>query len=171
MKIAVRIAIKEDRAAIWNLYESAMKSHIESIWGWDEAWQIADFERAFSAASTFVVEMDAQFVGYFQLDLGAREVYLRMIILGPDARSRRIGATLLAQINSVSQRAGHTLRLRVFRVNVAARRFYEREGWRVNGEDEVAFSMTHPLSEDAENAKKWRDLRPLEFVMAINGEG
>jgi ribosomal protein S18 acetylase RimI-like enzyme len=170
MKIAVRIAMEEDRAAIWSLYESAMKRHIESIWGWDQAWQIAYFEQAFSASSTFVVEIDAQFGGYLQLDLGEREVYLSMIILTPVARSRRIGAKLLAQLNTVSQQAGLTLRLRVFRINVAARRFYEREGWRVNGEDDVAFSMTHPLGEDAGYTTNWRDLRPFDFVTAVNGD-
>jgi ribosomal protein S18 acetylase RimI-like enzyme len=170
MKIAARIATEEDRAAIWSLYERAMKPHIESIWGWDEAWQIAYFDQAFSASSTFVVEIDAQFCGYLQLDLGEREVYLSMIILGPEARSRGIGAHLLAQINSVSHQTGHSLRLRVFRINVAARRFYEREGWRVNAEEDVAFSMTHPLSADAKYASQPRDLRPLDVLMAINGQ-
>ncbi len=171
MKIAVRIATEEDKGAIWILYESAMKPHIESIWGWDDAWQIANFDQAFAAMSTFVVEIDAQFGGYLQLDFRQREVYLSMIILTPAARSRRIGATLLSHLNAISQRAGQALRLRVFRINVAARRFYEREGWRVDDDDEVGFWMTHPLSEGARYAAQWRALGPLDVVAAIDGAG
>jgi hypothetical protein len=68
-----RPARADDKPAIWQLYESAMKHHIEEMWGCD-----------------------------------ARE-----------------------------------LSLRVFRTNAGARRFYEREGWRVVA-DEGDFSRMIP---------------------------
>jgi hypothetical protein len=61
MNITTRTALADEKPAIWRLYENAMKHHIEAIWGWDAAWQIADFEKAFAASSTYVVEVDGRF--------------------------------------------------------------------------------------------------------------
>jgi GNAT superfamily N-acetyltransferase len=131
MTISTRPARADDKPAIWRLYEDAMKPHIEEIWGWDAAWQIADFDKGLSTAATYVVEVDDAFAGYVQLNLGAVEDYLRMIVLVPAYRSSGIGARLLAAIVRASRQDGRGLGLRVFPTNPSAKRFYEREGWRV----------------------------------------
>jgi ribosomal protein S18 acetylase RimI-like enzyme len=143
MKISTRTARADDKPAMWRLYESEMKQHIEAIWGWDAAWQITDFDKAFAASSTCIVEVDGRFSGYVQLDLGTVENYLRMIVLLPECRSLGIGARLLAEILRVSRHAGRNLYLRVFRTNVTAKRFYEREGWLVAADEGDFFLMRH----------------------------
>jgi GNAT superfamily N-acetyltransferase len=143
MLLATRLAQPEDRDAIWALYQTAMRSHIEAIWGWDEQWQIADFDQAFSAAASYVVEVGGEFAGYFQLDLSAEAIYLRLLVLKPGFQSQGLGARLLADIVHMSQQSRRRLSLRVFRVNGAARRFYEREGWTVESEDDAFFVMEH----------------------------
>jgi ribosomal protein S18 acetylase RimI-like enzyme len=143
VNISTRIAHADDNPAIWQLYVSAMKHHIEAIWGWDAAWQSADFDNAFATSSTYVVELDGWFSGYVQLDLGPVENYLRMIVLAPECRSSGIGARLLAEILRRSLDGGRNLYLRVFRNNIAAKRFYEREGWSVASEDENFYLLRH----------------------------
>jgi ribosomal protein S18 acetylase RimI-like enzyme len=167
MEITTRSAHADDRAAIWTLYQSAMRPHIAAIWGWDDVWQIADFGKAFSDAATLVVETDSAFSGYIQLDINAAEIYLRMIVLAPHVRSLGIGAQLVAQINRISQQAGYAMQLRVFRVNVAAQRFYQREGWRVTAEDDVFFLMAHPLNQAGECAVGGDELCAQDFEMII----
>ena len=143
MDITTRIASADDRAPVWALYQSALKPHIESIWGWDEAWQVAYFKEAYSTSATYVIEADSEMAGYLQLDINSRDIYLAMLVLAPNVRSRGIGAKLLAEINRLAHQAGRTMHLRVFRVNRAAKRFYEREGWRVEAEEDAFFLMTH----------------------------
>jgi len=131
MQISTRPALDSDKAGIWQLYQSALKAHIETIWGWDEAWQADHFEQAWAAASTSVVEVDGRFAGYTQVDTGELDDYLRMLILLPEWRSHGVGAHLLATILEAARGEGRGLALRVFRTNGSARRFYEREGWQV----------------------------------------
>jgi ribosomal protein S18 acetylase RimI-like enzyme len=167
MRIATRVARADDRAAIWALYQSAMRARIEAIWGWDEDWQIADFGNAFSASATLVVETNAEMTGYIQLDINAGEMYLRMIVLAPHVRSRGIGAKLVAEINRISQQAGYAMHLRVFRANIDAKRFYEREGWRVKAEEDAFFLMTHPLNGPGKTAVPLRELRAQDVETVI----
>jgi ribosomal protein S18 acetylase RimI-like enzyme len=122
--LTIRAALESDKAAIWRLYEDALRHHIEVIWGWDTAWQEEYFDKAFARLATRVVEVDGCFAGYVQVDPGSEEDYLSMLVLHPDARSRGLGAQLLSAIQAESRRAGRGLYLRVFRTNHAARRFY-----------------------------------------------
>jgi GNAT superfamily N-acetyltransferase len=167
MNISTRTALADEKPAIWRLYESEMKHHIEQIWGWDAAWQTADFDKAFATSETYIVEVDGSFGGYVQLDLGSVENYLRMVILLPEFRSSGAGARLLAQIVRVSRQHGRHLSLRVFRTNAAAKRFYEREGWFAAAEDGDFFLMKHgtsatPISSSASRAANAKD---FEFVL------
>jgi ribosomal protein S18 acetylase RimI-like enzyme len=141
--LTIRPARESDKAPIWRLYEDALRHHIEVIWGWDTAWQEANFDQAFMRMSTRVIDMGGRIAGYVQVDTGAEEDYLSMLILHPDARCRGLGAHLLSTIRAESRREGRGLYLRVFRTNAAARRFYEREGWAVVA-DEGDFLLMRP---------------------------
>jgi ribosomal protein S18 acetylase RimI-like enzyme len=141
--LVTRAALAGDKPQVWRLYEEALRHHIETIWGWDSAWQEDNFDKAFTRLSTSVVEVDGRFAGYVQVDTGAEEDYLSMLILHPDARCQGLGARLLAAIQCDSRRQGRRLYLRVFRTNASARRFYEREGWAVVA-DEGDFLLMRP---------------------------
>jgi GNAT superfamily N-acetyltransferase len=141
MNISTRLALASEKPALWQLYESAMRPHIEAIWGWDRGWQAADFDTAFAASSTCVVEVDGDLAGYVQLDAGEPEDYLRMLVLAPGYRSSGIGAVLLANLVGAARQGGRGLYLRVFRTNPAAQRFYEREGWCVAADEGDFFLM------------------------------
>ena len=59
MRIRTRRARADDRAAVWALYEAALRGHIEAIWGWDDGWQADHFEHAWQVAITCIVERAA----------------------------------------------------------------------------------------------------------------
>ena len=161
MEITARPALSEDRDAIRHLYEQTMREYIEAIWGWDQSWQDKDFASALQTSLTFVLESDATLLGYFQIDQDASHDYLRMLILKPAARYAGIGAKVLSRILQVAHDNGKALKLRVFKSNGGAKRFYEREGWTVLAEEEAFFLMGHssspstdPLDESLQRAAK-----------------
>ena len=139
--LTARAAVDSDRAALWTLYQQAMRAHIEQIWGWNEVWQQDYFDNAWSGAATYVIEIDGVFGGYYQLEQREQQTYLCMLILAPHFRSQGFGARMLARLREASAAKGCGLRLRVFKVNSAAKRFYLREGWSVVGEDEAGYFM------------------------------
>jgi ribosomal protein S18 acetylase RimI-like enzyme len=144
MEITTRTALVHEKNAILSLYEQAMRSHIEAIWGWNQSWQENDFDNAFQNSQTYVIENQSILLGYFQIDPNEDHDYLRMLILKPEVRSLGVGAKLLSQILGIAQYNGKALMLRVFKVNVDAKRFYEREGWMVIAEEEAFLLMGHP---------------------------
>jgi len=143
MEIAARVALPQDRDAIRHFYEQAMRNHIEINWGWDQSWQDNDFNNAFQSSLTYVIESGSTLLGYFQIDQNENHDHLRMLILKPSARSVGIGAKVLSRILEITHDNGKTLLLRVFKSNVNAKRFYEREGWVVLAEEDSFFLMGH----------------------------
>ncbi len=88
----------------------------------------AHFEKRFTeqwASLRLAEQSDGRIAGFSQI----RDGKLDMLFVHPDLFGQGYGATLLAD----AERRGATL-LDCFRDNHAARRFYERSGWRV-GED------------------------------------
>ncbi|MDQ1921107.1 GNAT family N-acetyltransferase [Massilia pseudoviolaceinigra] len=167
MKIDTRLACTTEKDTIWTLYESALRAYIESLWGWDPVWQRDYFSKAYVASATYIVELDTKLCGFIQLDIDDTGVYLRMLVLTPTVRSMGIGASLLQEILRCTHRSGRPLHLRVFRVNSAAKRFYEREGWVVEAADEAFFTMTHPLNEFASMGGSTVALVPENFEVRM----
>ncbi|QFY44099.1 GNAT family N-acetyltransferase [Candidatus Methylospira mobilis] len=141
MHFKTRLATVFDKPLIYSLYQEAMKHHIEIIWGWDESWQQNDFEKSFDSATNFIIETNDKFSGYFQLERAVGFDYLRMLIVTPSLRSRGIGRQLLVQIIKESYQSKKKLRLRVFKINTKALRFYTNNGLSVIEEDEAFYLM------------------------------
>jgi hypothetical protein len=65
--MTVRPATDSDRTALFDLHRAVFHGHIEKIWGWGESWQRSNFAAEFAYATTSVIEVDGQTVGYFQV--------------------------------------------------------------------------------------------------------
>jgi GNAT superfamily N-acetyltransferase len=146
MEITAREARLEEKYIVRQLYEKAMKNHINTIWGWDPLWQENDFDHAFQTFDTYIIERASAFLGYFQIETSEDQNYLRMLILNSEERSVGIGAKVLGKILDITHENGKALTLRVFKVNIDAKRFYEREGWIVTSEEDAFFLMGHPFN-------------------------
>ncbi|MGZ3182421.1 MAG: GNAT family N-acetyltransferase [Telluria sp.] len=120
-----------------------MRTHIEQIWGWDDAWQANDFAYGLANADTDVIEVDGEFAGYCQIVHHVEADYLRMLIIEPRYRSAGVGARVLSAVTRTASTSGRSISLRVFRTNGAAQRFYEREGWSVTARED-AFCVMEP---------------------------
>ncbi len=118
-----------------------MQDYIKEIWGWDESWQINDFSKAFEFVTTLVIESDAKFVGYYQIEKGEHSDFLRMLIIKPNMRSAGIGRQILERIQKESYDKGKSIALRVFKQNSDAKRFYIKNGWNVIAEEKEFYLM------------------------------
>lgn len=155
-KISARMVRSRDRFILRQCYEDGMKTYIDKVWGWDPAWQDKDFHQSLKTSATYVLEnREARLIGYFQLKHADRQSdYLRMLILKPEVQSMGIGTQILSEIRQKAQNHGRTLRLRVFKVNSRAKRFYERNGWNIIADDDPYFLMENPPNTLSINPKQ-----------------
>lgn len=81
-------------------------------------------------------------IGCFALRHERDYLYVQTIQLAPSARGRGLGSRVMDHIAQLAAEADlRTIRLRVLRSNHAARRFYDRLGYRAIAEDEASLML------------------------------
>ena len=134
MQVALIPAVEEDKAEIWDMFVSAMRPHIEKIWGWEDSWQTNEFNSRFFELNTSFIAANGNKLGYVQYSLNEADTYLNMVILSPNSQGQSLGKYVLNEIQGVQQ--GKPLKLRCFHVNERALNFYKKNGFGVIGSEE-----------------------------------
>ena len=157
--VTLRPATPADEPFLRALYASTREQEV-AAWGWSPAQreaflslqftaQQAGYANAYPEAEHHLILADAEPVGRIMVWRGPSHWQLVDISLVPAARGRGIGSELLARLQREAQSAGKRLRLQVSVANPAARRLYERAGFRRVGGDSVYDDMEWSAAEAA----------------------
>lgn len=166
----IRVATAQDATGIARLHLTSVNAAYREILAadflasltldsWAEQWQ----QRLEAPASspfteTIVAETQSHIVGFAYCDVshesGARDLAeLVALHVAPEQRQRGIGRTLLdTAASQLFARSASNILLWAFEENWAARRFYERTGWRID-RDTVE---NPPLRHGAPIVRYWR---------------
>ncbi|MCU1287977.1 MAG: uncharacterized protein JWN60_206 [Acidobacteria bacterium] len=117
-----------------------MHDYIEATWGWDEVWQQNHFRENFQPEANQIIVLNNHDVGRIELNHKADEVRVGNIQILPKYQSKGIGSSIMLKIIRQAQQHKQCVTLQVLKVN-PARRFYERLGFVVDGEDDAHFKM------------------------------
>jgi ribosomal protein S18 acetylase RimI-like enzyme len=145
IKLTVTYSYREargsEKAELFQLYCQVMKENIEQIWGWDQQWQENDFAKHYEPKNITVACTKAELVGYAQIEHQKETLFIRMLLLAPKHQRKGVGAQLLSKILHLAAAQSLGVRLRVFKINKEAKRFYEHQGFQVTGETPESLVM------------------------------
>ena len=139
--LALRPATEDDYDFLYELHRAAMMESIEATWGWDELWQKAYFQEHFDPARRRIVLLDGREIGVISIETRDSALYLALIEIDPGCQRQGIGTALLRQFKERALSAGSAATLHVLKANESARRLYEREGFKIIGEEEHKYLM------------------------------
>jgi ribosomal protein S18 acetylase RimI-like enzyme len=141
--INIRTATIEDYGFLYVLHCTTMHDYIDTTWGWDEAWQQNYFEEHFRPETNQIIVLNGHDIGRVEVDYKEDGVHIGNIQILPEYQSKGIGSFIILNIIQQAQQKQHPVTLQVLKVN-PARRFYERLGFVVEGEDDAHFKMRRP---------------------------
>lgn len=131
MNISLRPATEDDRVFLFDLHRSTMREYIEEVWGWDDAWQRAEFDRRCNRNTHQIILVDDTPAGMLELERRPAELFIANIQVLPSQQRGGIGSAVIALLLEQARREGAAVTLQVLAANSAARRLYERHGFRV----------------------------------------
>jgi len=117
-----------------------MRTYVEKTWGWDEAWQLQNFQERFDPAAREIIEFDGASIGYITVERREEGIFLSSIEIAPDYENRGIGTTLIQSLLDEGRSRGVAVELYVLKVN-PARGLYERLGFAIIRETETHHIM------------------------------
>ena len=128
-----------NRDYVFDSYVKSMKPHIEKIWGWNQDWQEDNFIQSLNNYLTFVVVLNGEKAGYIQFANETEFIYLSMLVLNEQYQSKGYGSKILTKIQSL--KPGLPIKLRCFKVNQLAYKFYMENGFQMAGQDQEFYTL------------------------------
>lgn len=141
MDCRLRPATEIDREFLYRLHCRTMREVIERTWGWDDDWQVKDFDRRIGAYQVFVIDVGEEPIGGLMLDLTPDNLDIVELQILPEHQRQGIGTRVIEQVIDDAKRMGLSVTLSVVPANLDARRLYERIGFRATGVDEPFIRM------------------------------
>jgi len=138
---AFRPATGADFEALLDLSVRVMRPHLERVGRWDPALRRARMEAAFAGGGMQVIEDQGQPIGCIGLEPGAKSVTLHSLYLEPERQGRGLGAAIVAQ--ALALHPGRAFAIEVLKQS-PARRFWERQGFVLVGEQPYDWVMARP---------------------------
>jgi ribosomal protein S18 acetylase RimI-like enzyme len=151
MKISLRPAGSTDEDFLYQVYAGTRAEEL-SAFGWNQAQQESFLRMQFKAqqraygwqfpgAEHFIILLDDELAGRLIVVRTSHELRLTDISLLPEHRNLGAGTVLVKDLQAEASAEELPLRLRVFKANAAARRFYERLGFSQTGESDTHLMM------------------------------
>ncbi|MEV7569367.1 GNAT family N-acetyltransferase [Streptomyces tanashiensis] len=137
----------EDVEPIAELRAEVMREDLVRLGRYDEHRVRQRLRDGFSPAHTSVIERDGALAGCVTMrpDEDGDGLYLEHFYLAPGTQGRGLGTAVLRELLDRADADGATVRLVVLQGS-AARRLYEREGFRFESEDPVDVLMVRTPS-------------------------
>ena len=146
MECRLRPATNRDREFLYRLHCRTMREVIERTWGWDDDWQVKDFDRRMGACQVFVIDVGEEPVGGLMLDLTADNLDIVELQILPAHQRQGIGTWIIERVIDDAKRRGLRVTLSVVPANSDAKRLYERIGFSAAGVDEPFIRMRYGRS-------------------------
>lgn len=145
-RIFLRPANEQDYALALDLYLSTMRPLTAELMNWDEAKQVASFERQWQVEETQIIQCDGQDIGWLQVHEAPSEIVLQQLFVAPAHQRQGIGSSVLTRLLDEWEPRGKGATLTVLRNNPALH-FYERFGFAVVEELGVKLRMRRTVLE------------------------
>jgi ribosomal protein S18 acetylase RimI-like enzyme len=139
----LRPAGEADFDFLYDLHEVTMRDYVHATWGWDDAFQRKMYRDSYAAKPRSIVVLDGVDCGVVCILRRAEDVYLDLVEVHPRVQRRGIGAALVRSVVAEAEAARLPAGLRVLKVNVGARRLYQRLGFVIVGETETHYDMRY----------------------------
>ena len=138
--LQLRSASSDNIEWLYETFKTTMREFIEQTWGWDELMQRHSFEQNLPPASFLIASIGKQDIGACSVLEKRDHLRLEIVLIVAPQQRMGYGSLLLQEIQQRAVAIQKPIRLSVLKIN-PARKFYERLGFVVDGEDEWSHKM------------------------------
>lgn len=132
-----------DKEFIYQVKKESNYMYIEKIWGWDEDYQIQDFNTDFKLSDYKIIVLDNTDIGFLQLEEFNNNLNITEIHIISEYRGKGIGSQVINDIIMDEKNNNKTISIACFILNQKAKNLYERLGFKIMNETETHYLMQY----------------------------
>lgn len=136
----LRQATEEDAEFIYKLKKLTLRSYVEAIWGWDEAFQRKRFAGSFIARDHQIIVLNQVDIGDLAMSGTTSSFDIDGIFILPQYQGRGIGSHIITDLIREAHHRSEVINLQVFKNN-PVRDLYQRLGFDIRGETDTHYLM------------------------------
>ncbi len=140
-KYYLRPSTAEDSELIYSIKKNALGEYIKLTWGWDEKLQRKMHEKEMLSENINIIIFENKEIGTVGRILKENEIIICRLYILDKFQSYGIGSDIVKNI--IKENPDKTIRLGVLKVNMRARKLYEKLGFIVYGEENEHFRMKY----------------------------
>lgn len=138
--------VKEsDEKLIYNIKKASNYNYIQKIWGWDEQYQIKDFESDFIKENFKIISASGQDIGFIQVAENSSNINITEIHIMSDHQGNGVGSNIINGIINKANSNRKTVTSGCFIDNFRAKDLYERLGFQITNITDTHYEMKYQL--------------------------
>jgi ribosomal protein S18 acetylase RimI-like enzyme len=145
MTYLLKMASNNKKGFIYNVKKASNYHFVQEIWGWNEDYQIKDFETDYREDNFKIIETNNKDIGFLQLEENENNVNITEIHIIPEYQGCGIGSSIITDIVKQAVDKHKTVTIVCFIQNTPARNLYERLGFKITSITETHYEMVYSI--------------------------
>ncbi|NOS85171.1 MAG: GNAT family N-acetyltransferase [Ignavibacteria bacterium] len=145
-KYTIRKASPGDLELSFAIRKNAMYKYIADSKGWVEDKEMQDHIEDFSTDIMQIIEVNGKPVGVFESGVEDGYIHIHGLYILEEFQNYKIGSRVMNNTINTANTKRRSILLQVLKVNIKAKAFYERIGFKVRNETEHYFQMIYNFS-------------------------
>lgn len=145
MNVELHPATENDRAFFRQVHHRAYRSVIESMFGWDEAYQDKAADKDFDERTPHIIRCDGAAAGVVGWVDRGDHIWFGPLFILPEHQGKGIGTILMQNLIELARGQARAIKLQTLKENTRAKAWYERLGFTVVAVDDHHWQLEYDV--------------------------
>jgi SAM-dependent methyltransferase/GNAT superfamily N-acetyltransferase len=136
-------AKEDDKQLIYGLKKDSIFQYVDEIWGWDEAYQVKDFNDNFVLGNFQVIMLDGLKIGFIETFDNENLINISEIQIEKNYRCNGIGSDIIKKLIDKACQQIKIITLGCFKKNAGAKSLYKKLGFDLKEETKTHFLLEY----------------------------
>lgn len=139
----LRKADNNDFILAYDIRKNALGEYVKQTWGWDEDWQMKYHREDFNTEILSIIEVDGETAGTLEVYFDEHSMIISGIYITGKFQNRGIGTDIILNLHKQAAGKNMGVRLQVLKVNLKAKKLYEKLGYTVYNTTETHYQLKY----------------------------
>lgn len=140
---SIRKSNEDDFMLAYEIRKNALGEYVKQTWGWDEEWQMKYHKEDFDTEILSVIEVNGEAAGTLEVYYDDHSMIISGIYLTHKFQNLGIGTNILLNLHKQAAAKNMGVRLQVLKVNLKAKKLYEKLGYIVYSTSETHYQLKY----------------------------